>query len=753
MDDQKHIGPAANGKRDYLNLSANPRAEVYPDEADDEIELRDLFAVLKRRWLPLLGVTAITGVGLMAGFLIRPPAYERSFSIAVEPLESLTGRDSSASGLEDLVGGGGNFLLPGGAGGADYDSLITVLKSDLVLEPVTQAVQAQTQDPEFEFDDRNLTVSQTGRSKILDVSFRARDPDLVQRVIAELQAAYLNYSTDTRQMERVRRLDNLNAQVAVQRQEVASTQAALAQFQGQNQILDLKSASEALERRRSEVLMEQQSTRITLEATLAQYDSLRSQVGLQPAEAILVANLSESPVYQDLLAQYREIESEIAVESARFRADTPIIQALQDKQQQLLPLLEAEVARNLGSAVTSAGLITPQTLGYQGSIGRNLAAELVSSINQIRVLEVQYQSLSQLYEMLSAQLDNWVSLGSNFREIERNLTLSEAALQRLLAARQELKLQLEAESSPWVIVSGYDLTTPLEPESRLLQGLVLSLVASAILGLGTVFLLEMLDRSYHDPQQVGDATHLPILATVPWKQNLADWRNKAKANLVPAGEYSPMDAPVLVSPAIVESPFGLALHNLDANLRLLSADALLQVVAIASALSGEGKTTVASHFAMAAAQAGRRVLLVDCDVRQPQIGPRFGLDAPTTPHQPPMADDMIMPEIRPLFQDGILDLLQFSGQSSFFSTGLLSSARFEHLLQKYRADYDLIILDTPTALNIADTKLVSQYADGLLLVVRMGHSNRDVVNEEIRAFRTTSQVPMLGIVANGMAST
>ncbi|MBD2426683.1 AAA family ATPase [Phormidium sp. FACHB-1136] len=762
MEDLKHIEPAANGNRDYPQLVVSPNLDAYRTEPDDEIELRDLFAALKRRWLPLLGVTTATFVGLLAFYVSRPPVYERSFSMAIEPLDKLTGRESASSGLAALAGGAGlaGVALPRGAGGADYSSLIAVLQSELVLEPVVEAARAQTEDPEFGHGAllEDLTVEQVELSKILEVSFRSKDPDLVDRVISELQTVYVNYSTETQQMSLIRRLNDLNAQVAVQRQEVASTQASLLQFQGQNQILDLKSASEALETRRSEVLLEQQNTRITIETTLEKYNNLRNQVGLQPAEAILVANLSESPVYQSLLTQYRELESEIAVESARFRADTPMIQALQDKQRQLLPLLEAEVERNLGSAVTSAGRVTPQTLGYQGSIGRDLAKELVSAINQIQVLEVQYQSLSQLYGTLSDQLDNLVNLGSNFREIERNLALSEAALQGLLAAQQELKLQLEAETNPWIIVSGYDLSKPLEPESRLVRGLVIALVGSTVLGLGTVFLLEMLDRSYHGPDHVGEDTGLPILASVPKARRLLPLIHQTQANLAHtmAGSLAlPMaqsDVRRQANPrsshfSLDQLRFEAAFQDLSANLRLLSANRSIQVVAISSVAAGEGKTTAACHLALASAKAGRRVLLVDCDLVHPQLGSLFGLE---TPHKAFTANEGLGPTVKPLLDNGNLDLLQFADQDMVLSTGLWSNSDFDRCLKKCRTDYDLIILDTSGSLNEAATKLVSYHADGLLLVIRIGQTNRDLVNDAVRDFRTTSQTSILGLVANGV---
>ncbi|QQE65692.1 hypothetical protein GFS31_23800 [Leptolyngbya sp. BL0902] len=765
MEDLKHTEPIANGDGRHYILPSRPSFDDYQGITDDhdgeDIELRDILAALKRRWKTLLTVSAVTFVGAAAIYLGLPPVYIRSFSMAVEPLDRLTGQDSGTSILNTIPGG----LIPGGAlpGGVanDYSSLITVLQSELVLNPIVQVAQAQ--DPDFDYERllESLSITQAGGAKILDVSFRAQNPDLVQLVVAELQAAYLDYSTETQQMGLIRRLNDLDVQVEVQRQVVSTTQTALAQFQSENQILDLRAAGEALELRRNTVLLEQQNARITLEATLETYNNLRNQLGLQPAEAVFVANLSESPVYQSLLAQYRSLESEIAIESARFRADTPVIQALQDKQAQLLPLLEAEIERNLGNAVTATGSITPQTLSYQGSIGRDLAKELVASVNQIQVLQVQDQSLSQLYNALSNQLGSLVNLGSDFREIERNLTLAEASLQRLLAAQQELKLQLEAETNPWVIVSGYDLTTPLEPESRLLRSLVLGFVASSVLGLGVVFLLEMMDQSYHDANSASKETQLPVLALIPWGRPLVAPAQLPQRSLVAAQGQSfvrSTDRPGVQQPLSADQPgfsseqsqFESAFQALEANLHLLSSNSSPPVLLVSSSASGEGKTTVACHLALASARANRKALLIDCDLENPQVAQYFGIPYPAHSPQLPIPGSAALPTVTPLTKDGRVDLLHFPASQFISPIDLLTNPQFDLLPKKYRDEYDLIILDSSGSLNTADTKLISQHVDAVLLVLRLEETDKSVVNGAIRDFRMVCQVPILGLIANGI---
>jgi succinoglycan biosynthesis transport protein ExoP len=378
----------------------------------------------------------------------------------------------------------------------------------------------------------------------------------------------------------------------------------------------------------------------------------------------------------------------------------------------------------------------------------------VETINNLQVLDVEYQSQAQIYASLSDQINNLASLGSDFREIERNLELAEVALQGLLAAQQELKLQLEAQSTPWVIVSGYDLTTPLEPKNRLMLGLALSLVASTVLGLGSVLVLEMLDRSYHSADQASDGTQLPLLAMVPWVSQNAPLVPLRYVGGVPAAA-GVLPVPADSKPLLSESPaspssFATAFQTLDANLRLLGGNATLQIVAIASADAMEGKTTIATHLAVASAQAGRKVLLVDGDLRAATVAQRFGLGPPVPKPEAFRPSEARMPEIQSVLDDGTLDVLQGANTHGMAPMGFLASSQFELFLKQCRTHYDLILLDTPTSLDLAETKILSQYADGLLVVIQLGQTDRERVNAALKDFRVASKTPLLGLVANGV---
>jgi capsular exopolysaccharide synthesis family protein len=196
-------------------------------------------------------------------------------------------------------------------------------------------------------------------------------------------------------------------------------------------------------------------------------------------------------------------------------------------------------------------------------------------------------------------------------------------------------------------------------------------------------------------------------------------------------------------------PFEESFYGLEANLRLLNADSSLQVITISSSIPGEGKSTVSAHLAIAASKVGRRVLLVDLDARAPvdhtlfKLSNRLGMTDLLTSDAP--AEKAIQS-----LEDNPNLFILTAGSRSPAPTRLLSSQKFEALLESFRRQFDLIILDTPPLYNFADAKLACRHADGFLLTVRLNKTSRDVVHRVVRDFLTTTQTPILGFVANGV---
>lgn len=185
-------------------------------------------------------------------------------------------------------------------------------------------------------------------------------------------------------------------------------------------------------------------------------------------------------------------------------------------------------------------------------------------------------------------------------------------------------------------------------------------------------------------------------------------------------------------------------RTLRARLESVAVDKPLRVLAVTSALPGEGKTTAAMNLAIVSSMAvGRRVLLVDCDLRKPKIHTALGLRPEAGLAE--VLIDQVAPERAIRKVEGCdLAVLPVRGTPSNPSE-LLASARMRALLEELARGYDEIILDTPPVLALPDAKIVSELADGVLLVVRADETPAEDVEA---ALDVLDRRRVMGVVLN-----
>ncbi|MBE9109115.1 polysaccharide biosynthesis tyrosine autokinase [Nodosilinea sp. LEGE 07298] len=702
-------------------------------EKGDDIDLNRLVGVLKRRAGVFLGVAALSFGGLTLWHLSRPPAYSGSVNLLVEPVTN-----APPVGLEEVVGAQGSR----GASRLDYDSQIRVLRGPAVIEPILTDIQRRYPNITYNALLSRLSIIQEGDSKVLRVSYNAADPEVVSFVLTQVIEGFVDYSVQDRQGDLRRGLTFLDEQLQEKWREVEAIESDLSEFQKRYDIVNVNATSESVTQRLNQMLADQEQLRVELTAMEPLYDNLRDQVGFDPDTAIRVANLNESPTYQALLGDLREIEQTIAAESARFQTDTPMIEALADQRQQLLPLLEAEAQRLVGEAVEA------DTLGYKGSVSQGLMQQLVDTANQRQVLQTQDQAIGQTVQQLQAEIQRLADLSRSFQQIDRELTVAESSLNQLLASRQELRLQMARQASPWEIISPLN-ESGITKTTNLPRKLLLSTVVGLMMGGVAALLRDRIDQAFHSVDELVKATQLPNLATVPNAPALQ------KQPLLMAPDLAATMADVLSqsqSPDKLYTSFSFAeaFYSLEANLRMLSSDVPVQVVALTSSVPGEGKSTICAHLAIAAANMGRRVLLIDGDLRKPSQHLLFG-----QPNRQGLSDLITQAIEDP--NDLVLTLpgnpnlhLLTAGARPPAPGRLLSSRKMQQITEQYRRHYDLIIFDTPPLAGMIDAKLTAAHADGLLLVVRLHRSERSEIQRVLADLGNTAQAPLLGLVVNGV---
>lgn len=734
------VSPSENGKP---KLERAPVAQIQLPEPEHDLDLRWLWHLVKRRVLIICGVAIAVTSGAGWWTFHQEPRYEAKFNLLVEPVteQNQLNQLAQVPGLRNANGQNSNL---------DYDTQIEVLRSPEVIEPFIKHIYHKY--PEVTYDSlvgtNKLTIRRLKNTKILEVSYQDTDPKKIQYILFELAKIYLRYSFQERQSDLSQGIRFVEGQLPELQQRVDKLQEQLQKFRQQHNLIDPETQATQLSGQVSNLEQQRLDTQVNLNNTRTLYRTLQKQLGLPPAQAITASYLSESPRYQQLLNQFQEVEIKLAIESARFKDENPTIQALKQQRQNLLPLLQSEAKQVLGSNISNSTVST-DLLSSPSTLRLDLTKQLVEAANQIQVLQVQQSALAVAANSLNQQVKQMPLIARQYTDLQRELAVATESLNRFLAARETLQIDAAQKTLPWKLLSKPKTPTqPILPKSE--RNLVFSAIAGIFLGIGAALLAEQFDNAFSSPQELKDYTRLPLLGIIPFqkdlKEALAGLMLLPNINTDTTAQTLPSNNGKL--PWYVSSPFLEAFRSLHTNVRLLGADTPTNSLIITSATQAEGKSTIAIHLGQAAAAMGQRVLLVDADLRRPHIHEYLGLpniqglsDVLATDLKPEAATQQL-----PVWHNFYI---LTAGSLPPDPTRLLSSKRMQHLMEQFKSVFDLVIYDLPPSLGFADSRILAPHTNGVILVVRLGKTDRSMLRQTLDEFKI-SRIPVLGLVANGL---
>ncbi len=266
---------------------------------------------------------------------------------------------------------------------------------------------------------------------------------------------------------------------------------------------------------------------------------------------------------------------------------------------------------------------------------------------------------------------------------------------------------------------------PTEASSpKPVRSVALGLILGLLLAAAATLLREQLDRRLREPSDVTDLLNVPVLAAI------AEDRGTARADIANATSVRRLDPE--------------AFRMLRTNLRYFNVDEELSSILVTSAGPEEGKTSISWNLARAEARAGKRVLCIEADMRRPtlakhvDIAPDGGLSL--------ILAGVVDPADAITTVSGV-DIIP-AGPLPPNPAELIESQRMRKLIQWGEKTYDRVIIDTPPAAVVADAIPIVPMVSGVVIVVRLGHSQRDAV-ESLRTQLANVNAPVLGVVLNG----
>ena len=712
------------------------------------LNIRPLLRIVRRRILLIIGISTLTTAAAFYSNQKSPLIYAGSFQLLVEPVtsEAKTTDPSAITGTPVKVSSGRGDEL-------DYSTVFTILTSSEMLSSIVEKVKVDR--PNFKVGDlrSGLTVERLiskqfgGKTKIVTVSYQGLNPKLVQSVLEKTAQRYLSYSLDERKSYIDQGIDFIEEQLPRLRQQVNALQSQLQKIQQQYNLIDPTKEGTELFSQVRQMNSDQLTAQRELQEQKTLYLNLEKQLRLTPDEALSASALSENPNYQKLVTQIKDIESQIATESARFLPDSPQIQALQEKRQNLQNLLDGEIQGILGNNSTiTAG--NPEVLAFQNGTRKELIKQMVDTANKISLLEFRSQSLARTKNNFERQAQQFPAVASQYNTIQRQLEITTKTLDQLLTQRETLKVQAAQNKVPWQIVS--KPTIPRDADGKAIPSpnsskkLTIGVAAGVILGLVAAIFYEKMRNIFYTTEDIEDTTKWSVLGKIP-----QDKRHKLLPNLPIFSKE------VTATEDSDDSPFLNAFDSLYTNIRFTFFNSPIRSLVVCSAAPGDGKSKIALHLAKTAAATGKTVLLVDTNLRSAlrsnaTLSPSFytELNLPNLKGLSDLLEKTLEPKdlIEQLPTTENLFILN-SGQPLPNSPKRLASAHMQHLMDKFHARFDLVIYDSPNLLDYTDASFLAANTDGLLMVVTVGRTKQSLV-QKARARIEKYGLPLLGVVVN-----
>jgi capsular exopolysaccharide synthesis family protein len=381
-----------------------------------------------------------------------------------------------------------------------------------------------------------------------------------------------------------------------------------------------------------------------------------------------------------------------------------------------------ETAANLANAVAT------EFQEFAEARARKLAGPYRAALNQqISETQVKIDTTEQMIDTLVESEDvTSPETAAQIETLRSELTDLQGTYRDLLVSANQMDLQEAGAQTGVVVVQEASAPgAPYAPNVRLYT--LLALLAGLCIGIGAVFLLEYLDNTTKVDTPYNELVGAPLMTTVP---------------IVPTMEKLPHQLFILDQPM---SPESESIRLLRANVEFALANSEINTLAVTSAGPGEGKSTVVANLAVAMAQTGYSVVVIDADLRRPAQHEAFNLSNERGLSTLLVRADLDWKTVARSNADLKLTVIT-SGPIPPNPGDLLKSNRFESLLDSISKDCDMVVIDTPPALAVSDALVVADVARDVLLVCRANETRVDKLQAAVAALPETARV--IGVALN-----
>ncbi|WP_295413561.1 polysaccharide biosynthesis tyrosine autokinase [uncultured Thiodictyon sp.] len=542
-----------------------------------------------------------------------------------------------------------------------------------------------------------LSVAPIEKSRLVRLSYDGPNPQLAADILNNMAKIFINLNLERRFESTTYARNFLQERLQQLKTRLEESERELVDFSRREQIISVDQKESIITGNlaaASAALTDARRKRMTAESIYRQMEDGARGQGL--------TQVLDSKVIQDLKQSKSKLEAQYQENLGTYKRAFPTMVQLRAQITQIDLMINREID-NIRAATTSE-----ITSNYQAARAEEAMLQTYLDRMTQEVLSLQTRSIP--YNILR-------------READTNRQLYDGLLQRY----KEVGVTAGIGTNNISVVDEAKVPrAPYKPNLR--KSAMTALLLGLLGGIGLAFLFEHLDDSFRRPEELEKLLDIPMLGVIP-KTPPTFGDDRAMA---------------LIGHDDQRSIFAEAYRSVRTALQFSTARGAPRLLTVTSAMPGEGKSTTALSLAIQFAQAGKRTLLIEADLRKPSVHRSLKLD-----NQTGLSNYLTGGEARPLDitrPTHIPNLFAItSGHLPPNPAELLSSARMLDLLSLAAEKFDQVILDSPPLLGLADALIIGNLCEGTLLTVEMGSTPRSYVQGTVKRLRS-ARVPLLGSI-------
>ncbi|MEW5944925.1 MAG: P-loop NTPase [bacterium] len=690
------------------------------------MELRDYWHVIwKRKYITALCVVVLFLGALFVNYNVLEVTYQATAKMLVEqPPRVLMLTDKTA-----------NLPPP-----LSLETQVRLIKSLRVAEGAAKRLRYD--DPEraaLRLHDR-IVVDNIKDTGIINITSEGPDPKECADIANAFAEAFeeISYKIARESIEEATKF--IEDQLKIAATELEDAEIKIYEFNKEHGIISLEDEVRERNSMIVEFEIQKMSQEVALNGLMAQIGNLENIFNdklyavYQDPDAITQTGLFSS-LKKDIL----DLEVERAALKLRLKDDHPRVKELDKRVQQLQSRLE----KSISNLVAKRLIFEDEIIGDRDRI--------VGLQTERLIADASIETLGQVIERLSEQQRSYPELKYEYSRLTRTRDVAEKLYLLLYEKRQQARIdEVQRDVKVKVFQKATVPAAPVKPQR--LKNIFIVVVFALFLGIGVSFVLEEMEETIHNSDDVKNYLNLPVLGSIPYS---AETINK------------------LITEVPLKSPIAESYRRLSFFTQLFCLDPPIKTLLITSSKSDEGKSTTLANLAISMAQEGTKVLIVDTDLRRPMLHRMFNIDnslgvssvltgeleAELAVSDLSVSGHLPKESFMELIVDRLIQPLGVRGLSIIpsgplpaNSIELIRSERMLAFLRTIEKKADIIMFDSPPAIHVVDAVVLSQILDGVLLVINAGRINKDEALQ-VKYMIESTKTPILGVALNNIAAT